>query len=89
MKSRKGEKTLIIFHNRNNFELYGDDAQVAAEILGLSTIVVDDILTLQIVESNRQIATNKLLDAGHAIFISEMRDKNGNYITDIIQLEDE
>lgn len=89
MKSRRGEKTLILFHNGKYFETYGDDANVVAEMLNLTPDVIDDTLTLRIAEVDINASRNKLLDAGHAVFISEMRDSEGNYITNIAQIEDE
>lgn len=89
MKLRMGEETLILFHNGKYFETYGDDACVVANTLNMPTEVIDSTITLRISDANILISRDKLLDAGHALFISEMRDSDGNFITNIAQIEDE
>ncbi len=86
MKSRRGEDTIILFHNRAFFEAYEQDAAVVAKV-GLTSEVVEGISTVRIPESEQESITDKLLDAGCAVCISEMRDSEGNFVVNINQEE--
>lgn len=87
MKAQRGEQTIILFHNKNYFEAYEQDALIVAQIVGQSPETIDSILTIRIKEEERKSVSNQILDAGHALCISEMRDSDGNFITNISQDE--
>lgn len=83
MKARRGSDTIILFHNGGNFETYGKDAQIIADELGLITFAKDGILTISFPQDKQEEYSNRLLDKGYFVCISEMRDTSGNFITDI------
>lgn len=83
MKKRRGEETIILFHNKELYEAYSKDATIVSEVLGIDMVEIDDISTVQIIESQIETVTNGLLDAGYAICISEMRDSQGAFIVDV------
>lgn len=83
MKIRRGNDTIILFHNGDSFEAYGKDAQVIAEELGLITFTKDGILATSFSHDKQEEYTNRLLNKGYAVCISEMRDASGNFITNI------
>lgn len=88
MKARRGEETIILFHNEAFFEAYDKDAMVVAQAIGLTAIEIDGLLTVRIAEAEQVDVSNTLLDAGHALCISEMRDSDGNFVVNINQEED-
>lgn len=88
MKARRGEETIILFHNGEFFEAYEQDATVVATVAGLASTVIDGVLTVRIAETEQEEISNTLLDAGCAICISEMRDSDGNFIVNVNQTED-
>lgn len=83
MKIRRGNDTIILFHNGDSFEAYGKDAQVIAEELGLITFTKDGILATSFSHDKQEEYTNRLLNKGYAVCISEMRGASGNFITNI------
>lgn len=85
MKARRGNDTIILFHNGDNFETYGKDAQVIAGELGLIPFIKDEILTISFPHDKQEEYANRLLNKGYAVCISEMRDVSGNFITDIAE----
>lgn len=87
MKARRGEQTLILFHNGNHFEAYEQDAVIIAGITGQTPETIDSVFTVRIKEEDKKSVSNILLDAGYALCISEMRDSNGNFIVNISQEE--
>ena len=89
MKDRRGNETIILFHNGDYFEAYEEDAKTVSSHLNIETKIVDAVLTIQIPEKQQESVTNSLLDAGYAVCVSEMRDDNGNFITNINRIEDE
>lgn len=82
MKCRRGKETIILFHNGNNIEAYEQDVPTVAQTLGLIPFTRDGITIVSFPESELEKNMSRLLDAGHATCFSEMRDANGNYITD-------
>ena len=89
MKDRRGNETIILFHNGDYFEAYEEDAKTVSSQLNIETKIVDTVLTIQIPEKQQESVTNSLLDAGYSVCTSEMRDDNGNFITNINIIEDE
>lgn len=87
MKNRRGTNTLILFRNEDHFESYDKDAEVVSETLTLKTFIEDGLKTVKFPASNIEEYSNRLLDAGHSICISEMRDESGNFIINIAQDE--
>lgn len=85
MKSRRGEATIILFHNGEFYEAYSQDAKTVSEIIEIPTTEIDELITVQIAESQIEEISNKLLDAGCAICIAEMRDSNGNFVVGVNQ----
>jgi DNA mismatch repair protein MutS len=83
MKARRGNDTIILFHNGDNFEAYVGDAQIIAAELGLEAFVRNELLTIRFPRDKQEEYSNRLLDKGYAVCISEMRDASGNFITDI------
>lgn len=88
MKARHGEETIILFHNGAFFEAYEQDANTVAQVTGMAATEIDGLLTVRIAEAEQVAVSDKLLDAGHALCISEMRDSDGNFIVNINQVED-
>lgn len=87
MKARRGEQTLILFHNGNHFETYEQDAVIIAGIIDQTPEIIDSVLTIRIKEEDKKSVSNLLLDAGHALCISEMRDSEGKFVVNINQEE--
>lgn len=85
MKARRGNDTIILFHNGDSFEAYEDDAKIIAGELALEIFIKDELLTVRFPQDKQEENTNQLLDKGYAVCISEMRDDSGNYITDIAE----
>lgn len=83
MKARRGNDTVILFHNGDNFEAYAGDAQIIAAELDLEAFVRDELLTIRFPWDKQEEYSNRLLDKGYAVCITEMRDASGNFITDI------
>lgn len=88
MKSRRGANTLILFRNGDNFEAYHNDAKVIAETLTLNTFIEEGLETVRFPASDIEVYSNRLLDAGLSVCVSEMRDASGDYKPNI-SLEDE
>ncbi len=88
MKSRRGTNTLILFRNGDNFEAYHKDAKIIAKTLTLNTFIEDGQETVRFPASYIEVYSNRLLDAGHPMCISEMRDMSGDYKPNI-SMEDE
>lgn len=89
MKERRGEDTIILFHNGNNFEAYERDALIIAREFGLETFISEEMLTALFSQDKLEEFSNFLLDKRYALCISEMRDDSGNFITDIATEDDE
>lgn len=85
MKARRGNDTLILFHNGGSIEAYAEDAQIIAVELGFETFMQDELLTIRFPGDMQEENTNRLLNKGYAVCISEMRDSSGNFITDIAE----
>lgn len=85
MKARRGNDTIILFHNGDNFEAYAGDAQIIAFELGLEAFIRDELLTSRFPQDKQEETVNRLLGKGYAVCISEMRDVSGNFITDIAE----
>lgn len=88
MKTRRGEETIILFHNGVFFEAYEQDAAVVAKITGLVSDTIEGIPTIRIPESEQEAIMDKLLDADCAVCISEMRDSEGHFVVNINKEED-
>lgn len=87
MKTRRGVNTLILFRNKDNFEAYDKDAEVVSETLKLKTFIENGLKTVKFPALDIEKYSKQLLDAGHSICISEMRDGSGDFITNIAQDE--
>lgn len=85
MKARRGNHTIILFHNGGNFEAYATDAQTISAELGLGTFVRNELLTIRFPQEKQEEITNSLLNKGYPVCISEIRDASGNFITDIAE----
>lgn len=85
MKARRGKDTIILFHKDDSFEAYGNDAQIIATELALELFIKDELPTVRFHQDKQEENTNRLLDKGYAVCISEMRDNTGNFITDIAE----
>lgn len=88
MKNRRGINTLILFRNGDNFEAYDKDATFIAKTLTLKSFIEDALETVRFPASEIEDYSNKLLDAGLAVCISEMRDESGDF-TPNVAMEDE
>ncbi len=88
MKSRRGANTLILFRNRDCFEAYYNDAKSIAKSLSLKTFIEDGMEVVRFPAVDIEVYSNRLLDAGLAVCISEMRDEFGDY-TPNISMNDE
>lgn len=88
MKSRRGADTLILFRNGNCFEAYHNDAKSIAKSLSLKTFIEDGLEIVRFPASDIEVYSNRLLDTGLAVCISEMRDEFGDYIPNI-SMDDE
>lgn len=89
MKAKRGEQTIILFHNGNLFEAYERDAFIVASIAGRIAKTVDSVFTVRIAEDEVESVSNKILDAGHALCISESRDSDGQFVVNVNTIEDE
>lgn len=85
IKARRGNETIILFHKDDSFEAYGNDAQIIATELDLELFIKDELPTVRFHQDKQEENTNRLLDKGYAVCISEMRDNTGNFITDIAE----
>ena len=85
IKARRGNETIILFHKDDSFEAYGNDAQIIATELDLELFIKDELPTIRFPQDKQEENTNRLLDKGYAVCISEMRDNAGNFITDIAE----
>lgn len=88
MKNRRGINTLILFRNGDNFEAYDKDAATITQTLTLKSFIEDELETVRFPASEIEDYSNKLLDAGLVVCISEMRDESGNF-TPNVAMEDE
>ena len=88
MKSRRGANTLILFRNGDSFEAYHNDAKIIAKTLTLNTFIEEGLETVRFPASEIEEYSNRLLDAGLSVCISEMRDVSGDYKPNI-SLKDE
>lgn len=84
-KERHGTDTLILFHVGESYEAYYDDAQTIARTTGVPSfnITFMEIPTVRIHETNMETCRNRLLDAGYAVCISDVRDASGRHILKI------
>ena len=89
MKSRRGQSTIILFHNGANFEIYEEDAIAVSDLLSRTTVMIDETLTIQIPEAEQETTTKTLLDAGYAICVCEMMDSDRQFVVGINEIEDE
>lgn len=85
MKERRGNNTIILFHNGDSFEAYAKDAQIIAAELNVDTCIREELVTARFPRDKQEEYSNRLLDKGYAVCISEMRDASGNFITDIAE----
>lgn len=83
MKARRGDSTLILFHNGNRFEAYGTDAETISKIINIKTIIEDGLMVIYFEQERLDDIYNLILDAGHNACISEMRDESGNFIVNV------
>ena len=88
MKSRRRANTLILFRNKDCFEAYYNDAKSIAKSLSLKTFIEDGMEVVRFPAVDIEVYSNRLLDAGLAVCISEMRDEFGDY-TPNISMNDE
>lgn len=84
LKRRHGSKTLLLFRVGNQLEAYLDDATIVASVLGLQPEQAQlgqpyPLLAVGFPVSEQEAYTNRLLDAGHAVFVQQARDAEGNY----------
>ncbi len=89
MKRRRGSETLILFHSGEYFEAYYDDAQKISDVIGAEIQIIDSVPTITIPEKEQEHTTNQLLDNGYAVCVSSMIDREGNFVAQINQIEDE
>lgn len=87
MKSRRGTNTLILFRNGDNYEAYDKDAEIIGKFFTLETFIEDELKTVRFQASDIEEYSNRLLNTGHAICISEMRDESGSFVINIAQEE--
>lgn len=89
MKTRRGNETIILFHNGDHYEAYAEDAKTVSAQLNIEAVVIDTVLTVRIPETQQESATNSLADAGYATCVSDMRDSDGNFVAKINIIQDE
>lgn len=89
MKSRRGTNTLILFRNGDNYEAYDKDAEIIGKVFTLETFIEDGVKMVKFQASDVEEYSNRLLDAEHAVCISEMRDESSNFVINIVQKENE
>ena len=87
MKSRRGTNTLILFRNGDHYEAYDKDAEIIGKVFTLETFIEDELKTVRFQASDIEEYSNRLLDAGHAVCISEMRDESGSFVINTAQEE--
>ena len=87
MKSRRGTNTLILFRNGDYYEAYDKDAEIIGKVFTLETFIEDELKTVRFQAADIEEYSNRLLDAGHAVCISEMRDESGSFVINIAQEE--
>lgn len=82
MKERHGTETLILFHVGEYYEAYYDDARTVARTTGvlLFNITAVRIPTARIPEADMEACRNRLLDAGYAVCVSDVRGASGRHI---------
>lgn len=85
MKARRGNNTLVLFRNGDNFEAYGNDAKIIAGELPLHLFTKEQLPAISFPHHKQEEYSNHLLDKGYTVCISEMRDAGGNYIIDIAE----
>lgn len=79
-KAKHGN-AIILFHIGNGYEAYYSDAETLAKLLPLRIYTVNKTISLvRFPEDELEQFTNRLVDAGHAICISEVRGTSGQHI---------
>lgn len=84
-KERHGTDTLILFHVGESYEAYYDDAKTIARTTGVPSfnITIMEIPAVRIHETNMETCRNRLLDAGYAVCISDVRGASGRHIVKV------
>ncbi len=77
MKERHGTETLILFHVGEYYEAYYDDARTVARTTGVPPF---NITAARIPEADMETCRNRLLDAGYAVCVSDVRGASGHHM---------
>lgn len=85
MKNKNGKDTVILFHVGNGYNAYLDDSIVVSEITGIEREIDYQsqyfvIYKTVVPEDMCEEVVNKILDAGHAICVSEVIGNDGTYV---------
>lgn len=82
MKERHGKGTIILFHVGNSYEAYFDDAQTITRIMEVPLFrkTEERIPCIRIPDTLIEECKNRLLDAGCAICVSDVRGASGRHI---------
>lgn len=82
MKNENGKDTVILFHVGNGYNAYLDDSKIVSEITGIEREIDSQsqffvIYKTVVPEDICEEVVNKILDAGHAISVSEVIGNDG------------
>ena len=77
MKGRHGTETLIFFHVGEYYEAYYDDARTVTRTTGVPLF---NIPAARIPEADMEACRNRLLDAGYAVCVSDVRGASGRHM---------
>lgn len=82
MKEKHGTGFIILFHVDDSFEAYFEDAETIARTAGVPLIrmTAAGIPAVRIPDTTMEECRNRLLDAGYAVCVSEVRGASGRYI---------
>lgn len=82
MKARHGARTLVLFHVGEHYESYLEDAETMARVLDVSLLFISagHIPAIRIRPEDVEQSRNRLLDAGYAVCVSEVRGASGRHI---------
>lgn len=82
MKEQYGTNVLILFHVDDSYEAYYDDARIIARTTGVRSfnITAGEIPAVRIPEVEMETCRNRLLDAGYAVCVSDVRGASGRHI---------
>lgn len=85
MKDRHGFETIVLFHVRDFYEAYFEDAKIVSQITDIPVLPMTaaKIPSIRIPVYLMEKYRNQLLDAGHKICLSEVRGISGYHILKI------